>query len=176
VSLDGVYVHYGKWWRVCLIGVDTPETKHPRKPVSTSAKRRPGKCTTDSQGQHATEAQVFAYVFLEDGALLNGAKFDERFSAMRMARDYVAIYERLTNDRSLFEKSLDNGYHLNAGIRYNGNMIDLQKKPRTTVSYVPALPGALVVVLANEGVSTNLDSEFLPGSGCRSRQAEDLLF
>jgi hypothetical protein len=44
-------------------------------------------------------------VFLEDGALLNAAKFDERFSAMRMARDYVAIQERLTNDRSLFEKS-----------------------------------------------------------------------
>jgi micrococcal nuclease len=31
--LDGDYVHYGKWWRVCLIGVDTPETKHPRKHV-----------------------------------------------------------------------------------------------------------------------------------------------
>jgi glycosyltransferase involved in cell wall biosynthesis len=40
------------------------------------------------------------------------AKFDERFSAPRMARDYVAIYERLINGRSLVEKSLENGYHL----------------------------------------------------------------
>jgi hypothetical protein len=76
-----------------------------------------------------------AYVFLEDGALLNAEKFEERFSATRMARDYVTIYERLINDRSLFENSLENGYHLNTGI--NCNMIDLQKKPRTTVSYVP---------------------------------------
>jgi hypothetical protein len=57
-----------------------------------------------------------AYVFLEDGVLLNAEKFEERFSATRMARDYVAIYERLINDRSLFGKSLENGYHLNAGI------------------------------------------------------------
>jgi hypothetical protein len=56
------------------------------------------------------------YVFLEDGALLNAEKFEERFSATRMARDYVAIYERLINERSLFENSLEKGYHLNAGI------------------------------------------------------------
>lgn len=39
------------------------------------------------------------------------AQFEERFSARRMARDYVAIYERLINGRSIVEKSLENGYH-----------------------------------------------------------------
>jgi glycosyltransferase involved in cell wall biosynthesis len=43
------------------------------------------------------------------------AQFEERFSARRMARDYVAIYEQLLNGRSIVENSLGNGYHPSAG-------------------------------------------------------------
>src|SRR5918995_241308 len=35
------------------------------------------------------------------------AQFEERFSATRMARDYVAIYQRLINDRSIVETSFE---------------------------------------------------------------------
>jgi glycosyltransferase involved in cell wall biosynthesis len=38
------------------------------------------------------------------------ARFEERFSATRMARDYVAIYERLINDRSNVETSFEEEY------------------------------------------------------------------
>ncbi len=41
-------------------------------------------------------------------------QFAERFSVTRMARDYVAIYERLINDRSSVNNSLANGYHVSA--------------------------------------------------------------
>ena len=38
------------------------------------------------------------------------ARFEERFSATRMARDYVVIYERLINDRSNVETSFEEEY------------------------------------------------------------------
>jgi glycosyltransferase involved in cell wall biosynthesis len=43
------------------------------------------------------------------------AKFEQRFSTRRMARDYVAIYEHLINGRSTVENSIGNGYHLSGG-------------------------------------------------------------
>jgi glycosyltransferase involved in cell wall biosynthesis len=44
------------------------------------------------------------------------ASFEERFSATRMARDYVVLYEHLINGRSFVENSAGNGYHRAAGI------------------------------------------------------------
>ena len=38
------------------------------------------------------------------------ASFEERFSATRMARDYIVLYEHLINGRSFFEDSALNGY------------------------------------------------------------------
>jgi glycosyltransferase involved in cell wall biosynthesis len=39
------------------------------------------------------------------------AEFEKRFSARRMAQDYVAVYEALINDRSTVNAWLANGYH-----------------------------------------------------------------
>lgn len=67
--------------RVRLIGVDTPETKHPKKPVqyfgkeaSTFTKRMvEGKKVRleFDQNQRDRYGRLLAYVFLEDGTFLN---------------------------------------------------------------------------------------------------------
>jgi micrococcal nuclease len=71
----------GKKERVRLIGVDTPETKHPRKPVQYFGKEasmftanmvegKKVRLEVD-QNQRDRYKRLLAYVYLEDGTLLN---------------------------------------------------------------------------------------------------------
>jgi micrococcal nuclease len=84
--VDGDTLLLGNGERVRLIGVDTPETKHPDKPIEYFGKEAAaftkrlaeGKRITldyDEANKHINHADTYgrtlAYVFLEDGTLLN---------------------------------------------------------------------------------------------------------
>jgi micrococcal nuclease len=64
-GIDGDTLVMENGERVRLIGIDTPETKHPRKSVEHFGKAP--RAHKDSTQQRRT----LAYVFLEDGILLN---------------------------------------------------------------------------------------------------------
>ena len=71
----------GKKERVRLIGVDTPETKHPKKPVEYYGKEASAftkqmvegkKVRLDHDQQRRDKySRLLAYVYLEDGTFLN---------------------------------------------------------------------------------------------------------
>jgi micrococcal nuclease len=71
----------GKEERVRLIGVDTPETKHPEKPVEDFGKKASAFTKRMVEGKKVTlkydwqrrdkDGRLLAYVYLEDGTFLN---------------------------------------------------------------------------------------------------------
>jgi len=84
--VDGDTLLLGTGERVRLIGVDTPETKHPNKPVEhfgreaaaftkRLAEGKPVKLEYDQANAHLQHKdrydRTLAYVFLDDGTLLN---------------------------------------------------------------------------------------------------------
>ena len=71
-AIDGDTLVMENAERVRLIGVDTPETKHPDKPVERFGKE--AAAFTRAVRAHKDRTQqrrTLAYVFLEDGTLLN---------------------------------------------------------------------------------------------------------
>jgi len=82
---DGDTIGVGRGWRyekVRLIGIDTPETVHPRKPVeffgpessAFTKKRLLGKRVRlgfETGSQYGVYGRLLAYVFLEDGTFFN---------------------------------------------------------------------------------------------------------
>jgi micrococcal nuclease len=86
--IDGDTLVVGNGERVRLIGVDTPETKHPNKPVEHFGKEAAAFTRRIVEGRRVRlefdpanaarahkdstqQRRTLAYVFLEDGALLN---------------------------------------------------------------------------------------------------------
>jgi micrococcal nuclease len=84
--VDGDTLLLGTGERVRLIGVDTPETKHPNKPVEYFGKEAAAftkriaegkriRLEYDQANKHLNHADAYgrtlAYVFLENGTLLN---------------------------------------------------------------------------------------------------------
>lgn len=79
--VDGDTIVLAGGERVRLIGVDTPETKHPRKPVECYGKEASAFTKSTVEGKSVTlefesnrtdrYGRTLAYVYLQDGTLLN---------------------------------------------------------------------------------------------------------
>ena len=79
--IDGDTIQLSNGERVRLIGVDTPETKHPKKPVEYFGKKASaftkrmveGKVVTLKYDWQSKDkyGRTLAYVYLKDGTLLN---------------------------------------------------------------------------------------------------------
>ncbi len=113
--------------RVRLIGVDTPETKHPRKPVEYYGREASAFTKKMVQGKRVrlefdqANAQIghkdryrrtLAYVFLQDGTFLNAEiiKQGSGYAYTRFPFKYmveIRRYERKARkqDRGLWEQS-----------------------------------------------------------------------
>jgi micrococcal nuclease len=87
--IDGDTIMLESGERVRLIGVDTPETVHPKKPVERFGKEASAFTKRTAEGKrirleydpanagrghkdNTRQRRTLAYVFLEDGTLLNG--------------------------------------------------------------------------------------------------------
>lgn len=90
--IDGdtiVVDYYGKLEKVRLIGVDTPETVHPNKPVEYFGKEASNFTRSLVAGKQVTLKfdwqrrdkynRLLAYVYLDDGTLLNKKIIDEGY-------------------------------------------------------------------------------------------------
>lgn len=94
---DGDTIGIGRGWRyqkVRLIGVDTPETVHPEKPIEAFGPEASAFTRQRLQGQRvhlAFEAhnlrdrynRLLAYVFLSDGTLFNAELVTEGYAQVR---------------------------------------------------------------------------------------------
>ena len=92
--IDGDTIHVGRGWRditVCLLGVDTPETVHPDKPVeffgpeaSEFTKRSlegiKVRLKFEPSNRNDNYGRLLAYVFLLDGALFNSELIKEGYA------------------------------------------------------------------------------------------------
>ena len=87
---DTIEVYYnGKIEKVRLIGVDTPETVHPNKPVEYFGKEASNFTRELAQGKYVTLEfdlqqrdkynRLLAYVYLDDGTLLNKKIIEEGY-------------------------------------------------------------------------------------------------
>jgi micrococcal nuclease len=119
----------GREERVRLLGVDTPETKHPRKPVEYFGKEASAFTRRMAEGKRVQlEAdpsntnrdrygRLLRYVFLPDGTLLNAAIIEQgyghaytRFPFQRMEEFRALERSARENDRGLWgpgHQSLD---------------------------------------------------------------------
>ena len=111
----------GKEERVRLIGVDTPETKHPSKPIEYFGKEASAFTKSMVEGKKVRldydqekrdrYGRLLAYVYLEDGAFLNAeiVKQGYGFAYTRFPFKYINDFreyekEARENDMGLWEK------------------------------------------------------------------------
>ena len=126
VDGDTIVVHVaGKEERVRLIGVDTPETVHPSKPVEYFGKEASAFTKRMIEGKHVRleydwqkrdkYGRLLAYVYLEDGTFLNveiikqGYGFAYTKYTFRYL-DEFREYQRSAqaNNRGLWARELEN--------------------------------------------------------------------
>ena len=100
----------GKQERVRLIGVDTPETKHPKKPVERFGKEASDFTTRMVEGKKVTleydqekrdkYGRLLAYVYLEDGTSLNAEiiKQGYGFAYTRFPFKYLEAFRQYEDD------------------------------------------------------------------------------
>jgi micrococcal nuclease len=108
--VDGDTVHVGRGWRkttVQFLGVDTPETVHPDKPVEflgpevsefTKKTLRGKKVRLEFEplNQKDKYGRLLAYVYLSDGSLFN-AELIKRGYARVIAPSYLRYYDEFHN-------------------------------------------------------------------------------
>ena len=104
--------------RVRLIGVDTPETKHPRKPVQYFGKEASmftanmveGKKVRleFDQNQRDRYKRLLAYVYLEDGTFLNAEIVKQGFghAYMKFPFKYLNDFRRYEREARLMKRGL----------------------------------------------------------------------
>ena len=108
--VDGDTIHVGRGWRnttVRLLGVDTPETVHPDKPVEffgpeaseftkKSLKGKKVHLEFEHLNQMDKYGRLLAYVYLSDGSLFN-AELIKRGYARVIAPSYFRYYDEFHN-------------------------------------------------------------------------------
>src|SRR3989304_4292889 len=108
--VDGDTIHVGRGWRnttVRLLGVDTPETVHPDKPVEffgpeaseftkKSLKGKKVHLEFEHLNQMDKYGRLLAYVYLSDGSLFN-AELIKRGYAPVIAPSYFRYYDEFHN-------------------------------------------------------------------------------
>jgi len=108
--VDGDTVHVGRGWRnttVRFLGVDTPETVHPNKPVEffgpeaseftkKSLKRKKVYLEIEPLNRVDSYGRLLAYVYLEDGTFFNAKLIKEGYARV-IAPSNFRYYDEFQN-------------------------------------------------------------------------------
>ncbi|MEE9252135.1 MAG: thermonuclease family protein [Thermodesulfobacteriota bacterium] len=118
--VDGDTIYVGRGWRrtkVRLIGVDTPETVHPEKPIefygpeasAFTRLRLKGKWVHlefEPSEEYDRYGRMLAYVFSRDGALFNAELIQEGYARIYAASPFRYKREFRSYEREAKEKRL----------------------------------------------------------------------
>lgn len=114
-TVDGDTIVLEKIGKVRLIGVDTPETKHPKKPVEYFGKEASKFLTEMLEGKSVSIEydqtikdkynRTLGYVYLEDGTLVNGKIIEEGYGFAYTRFPFARLEQFRTLERGAREKS-----------------------------------------------------------------------
>lgn len=113
---------HGQREKIRLIGVDTPETKDPRRPVQCFGREAAAwtkqtlrghtvRIETDSsQGERDKYGRMLAFVWLDDGLFLNQALIEQgyahEYTYASVPYKYQAVFQRAEREAEIGERGL----------------------------------------------------------------------